>query len=136
MTFTSICVVWYKYKLPLDKTDCTDNKLKILLFQPILIFVSLYFSVFGFIACAFGTYGVNCKFDCRCGGKECNSITGECFCDPGKTGPSCVDGKFCHTLCFSNFSAESKKGINTVQRCSIENQKGTIAVQSLVIVPF
>ena len=23
---------------------------------------------------------------------------------PGKTGPSCVDGKFCHTLCFSNSS--------------------------------
>ena len=99
MTFTSICVVWYKYnKLPLGKTDCTDNKQKILLFQPILISVSLYFSVFGFIACAFGTYGVNCKFDCRCGGKECNSITGECFCDPGKTGPSCVDGKFFVTL--------------------------------------
>ena len=28
-------------------------------------------------------------------------------------------------------SDEIQKGINAVQRCSIENQKGTIAVQSL-----
>ena len=33
-------------------------------------------------------------------------------------------------------SAESKKGINAVQRCSVENQKGAIAVQSVAIVPF
>ena len=28
-------------------------------------------------------------------------------------------------------SVDSQKGINAVQRCSLENQKGTIAVQSL-----
>ena len=33
-------------------------------------------------------------------------------------------------------SAKSQKGINTVQPCSIEKQKGTIAVQSLPIAPF
>ena len=31
---------------------------------------------------------------------------------------------------------ENKKGINTVQHCSIENQKGTIAKNFVVIVPF
>ena len=36
----------------------------------------------------------------------------------------------------NNLSAESKKGIDAVQRCSVENQKGAIAVQSLVIAPF
>ena len=29
-------------------------------------------------------------------------------------------------------SVESQKGINAAQPCSIENQKGTIAVQSLL----
>ena len=33
-------------------------------------------------------------------------------------------------------SAESKKDINDVQRCSVENQKGAIAVQSLAIAAF
>ena len=41
-------------------------------------------------------------------------------------------------------SVESQKGINDVQRCSVENQKGTVAVQShrcfykvyMVITPF
>ena len=35
-----------------------------------------------------------------------------------------------------NSSAESKKGINAVQRCSIENQKGVIATLRTAIVPF
>ena len=33
-------------------------------------------------------------------------------------------------------SAESKKDINAVQRCSVENQKGAIAVQRLAIAAF
>ena len=32
------------------------------------------------------------------------------------------------TIVISISSAENQKGINAVQRCSIENQKGTIAI--------
>ena len=46
-----------------------------------------------YAACEYGNYGVNCKFSCRCGGNDCNTITGACFCNPGKTGEDCAEGE-------------------------------------------
>ena len=43
-----------------------------------------------------------------------------------------VPAKICHI-----FSAESQKGVNAIETCSIENQKGAIANKHCtIIVPF
>lgn len=44
-------------------------------------------------ACGMRKYGVNCKFTCHCGGQDCNSISGECFCEAGTMGQDCAEGE-------------------------------------------
>ncbi len=44
--------------------------------------------------CVSGRWGHRCEKTCDCGNsKDCNPITGECTCDPGRYGPKCLLGK-------------------------------------------
>lgn len=53
---------------------------------------SLSLSVF-ILACAKGTYGVQCNSLCVCkNGGRCDPVTGKCLCPPGVQGLHCENG--------------------------------------------
>lgn len=54
--------------------------------------LSLFLSVF-LLACAEGTYGVQCNSLCVCkNGGRCDPVTGKCLCPPGVQGLHCENG--------------------------------------------
>ena len=41
------------------------------------------------LECDAGQWGPGCKYNCRCRGYPCNSLSGECECPPGSMGSNC-----------------------------------------------
>lgn len=50
------------------------------------------------LECFDGLYGESCAFNCSCSTSSvCDSISGNCSCNPGFIGEKCTESKYMHT---------------------------------------
>ena len=61
-------------------------------------------SIFLRAACPKGRFGQNCRQECDCGEAACDAVSGECLCQPGYTGPKCLEGDLSLFSLFSVFA--------------------------------
>ncbi|XP_013387523.2 multiple epidermal growth factor-like domains protein 10 [Lingula anatina] len=72
------------------------------------------------LACDSGMFGTNCSQTCRCGGRECDHVTGACFCDPGKRGHMCASDCPAGTY-GQNCASKCQCTTSTTQKCDVVN---------------
>ena len=84
-----------------------------------LLLHSIYSKVIGFfllrmvLACANGTYGVDCKENCTCNtnhSSSCDIVTGSCSCQSGFQLPNCDTGRYLMQYPYIIILYSAKKG--------------------------